>query len=253
MPVTMILLEEITIHPKLQSRADPIEDEITEEVVQELIEHPDLELPPVGLVNEEKKWMWDGHGRFKWYTMAKRIKIPAEVKTGEFGDALELSWGANAEHGVRRTNRDKQKAVRSALMSKRARSWSDNKIAKHCKVSQFMVSQMRKKLQQEQGIEKGEVTYIRNGKEIKASPGRPPKQKETPIEEPSVEATIEESLTEAFALIDRTIKGLKEKHGGWIRALLKIKQPEMFHAKVVQPVARAVAEANRVLGQLEED
>lgn len=51
--------------------------------------------------------------------------------------------GANAHHGLRRTNTDKRKAVETLLKDGEWAKWSNNKIAKMCGVSQPFVSSLR--------------------------------------------------------------------------------------------------------------
>jgi hypothetical protein len=58
-------------------------------------------------------------------------------------DALLYS-SSNAEHGRPRTNADKRKAVRLLLADAEWGQWSDREIARHCQVSQWFVSRLRK-------------------------------------------------------------------------------------------------------------
>ena len=54
--------------------------------------------------------------------------------------------GANADHGVRRTNADKEKAVTIALTDPTISGMSDSQISINCRVSQPYVGKIRKKL-----------------------------------------------------------------------------------------------------------
>jgi hypothetical protein len=64
-----------------------------------------------------------------------------------------FSSRANADHGKRRTNDDKRKAVNRLLTDSEWCNWSDGKIAKHCKVSQPFVTKVRHELRTNNGYE----------------------------------------------------------------------------------------------------
>lgn len=75
---------------------------------------------------------------------AKRLgckAIDAEVRTGTLADAQLYAYGANATHGLRRTNADKAKAVAGVIALRP--DWSDRQIAKHVGVSHTMVAAIR--------------------------------------------------------------------------------------------------------------
>jgi hypothetical protein len=59
-------------------------------------------------------------------------------------DALLYSISSSAAHGLPRTNADKQRAVRLLLADAEWGQWSDRAIARHCQVSQWFVSRLRK-------------------------------------------------------------------------------------------------------------
>ncbi len=91
-------------------------------------------------------WLADGFHR---YFAGKRIEcdcIRAEVHTGTQRDAILYSVGANADHGLRRSNIDKQKAVLTLLEDDEWSQWSDNEIARRCGVSQPFVSKSKSSL-----------------------------------------------------------------------------------------------------------
>ncbi|MEX2673523.1 MAG: hypothetical protein WD294_15600 [Phycisphaeraceae bacterium] len=62
------------------------------------------------------------------------------------GDAILYSVGANADHGLRRTNADKRASVETLLADDEWAKWSDNKIAKACGVSPTTVGTARSSL-----------------------------------------------------------------------------------------------------------
>jgi hypothetical protein len=60
-------------------------------------------------------------------------------------DAVLFSCGANAAHGVPRTNEGKRRAVLKLVQDAEWAHWSDREIAKRCNVAHPLVAQMRPK------------------------------------------------------------------------------------------------------------
>ena len=108
--------------------------------------------PPV-VVFDDGKYLWlsDGFHRFEAYEAAEITEIPAIIKKGTKRDAILYSVGANAKHGLRRTNADKRRAVMTLLMdeewnqwsARRRRSFADREIARRCAVHHQMVGKWR--------------------------------------------------------------------------------------------------------------
>jgi hypothetical protein len=124
------------------------------------------ELPPVVLYFDGKDyWLADGfHRRQAAESIGKKV-IEAEVIEGSLRDAVLHSVGANANHGLRRTNDDKRQAVIKLLKDEEWKAWSDREIAKKCAVSQPLVSAIRKELS-DNGFQMPEShKSIRNGTE----------------------------------------------------------------------------------------
>ena len=71
------------------------------------------------------------------------IWATCEVRTGSLRDTILHSVGANATHGLRRTNADKRRAVRLLLEDAEWSGWSDNAIAKACHVHHSFVGKLR--------------------------------------------------------------------------------------------------------------
>nr|WP_244557034.1 hypothetical protein [Fulvimarina manganoxydans] len=67
----------------------------------------------------------------------------ADIRQGTRRDAILHSVGANATHGMRRTNADKRRAVTRLLEDAEWAAWSDREIARRCGVSQPFVGSMR--------------------------------------------------------------------------------------------------------------
>lgn len=96
-------------------------------------------------------WLADGFHRVAAFLESfpdpKRV-IPVEVRAGTRRDAVLHAAGANASHGLRRTNADKRRSVETLLRDEEWRQWSDTEIAKRCAVSQNFVSSVRRDLTQ---------------------------------------------------------------------------------------------------------
>ena len=105
------------------------------------------EFPPLVVFwDGEFYWLADGFHRWHAYEKAHIDPVPCEVRKGTNRDALLYAVGANATHGLRRTNKDKR---RSALTLLRDPEWSkesDRWIAKACGVSNKFVSLLRDEL-----------------------------------------------------------------------------------------------------------
>ena len=85
-----------------------------------------------------------GVGHFSERT--ELTEIAADVHQGTREDAQWYSFSANKANGLRRTNEDKQRAVKAALGHPKAAGLSDGKIAAHCGVGHNMVAEYRRTL-----------------------------------------------------------------------------------------------------------
>lgn len=109
-------------------------------------------------------WLADGFHRNSAANRAKLLDIEAEVTQGTQQDAQWYSFGANQANGLRRSNEDKQRAVKSALIHPKSQGMSDTAIARHVGVDQKTVLAWREKLELSKEIPKIETrTVIRNG------------------------------------------------------------------------------------------
>lgn len=88
----------------------------------------------------------DGNHRFLAAQKIGCIDIEAEIISGTIRDAIWQSLGANTQHGLKRTNDDKQKSVLNALQDKEWCQLSDIEISKQCRVSRQLVLNLRSKV-----------------------------------------------------------------------------------------------------------
>jgi len=122
---------------------------IDEQIVAEYAElySTGVDLPPVTVFFDGATyWLADGFHR---YWANKRIDcehVFAHVHQGTQRDAILHSVGANADHGLRRTNADKRKAVLTMLEDEEWSRYSDHEIARRCSVTQPTVTRHRASL-----------------------------------------------------------------------------------------------------------
>ena len=88
-------------------------------------------------------WLADGFHRLAATETAGSLTINCDVRQGTRRDAVLHSVGANAAHGMRRTNDDKRRAVRVLLEDAEWSQWSDREIARRCGVSPSHVGGLR--------------------------------------------------------------------------------------------------------------
>ena len=122
---------------------------IDEQVVTDYAElyRSGVTLPPVTVFFDgTTHWLADGFHR---YWANKKINcdyVYADVRQGTQRDAILYSVGANTDHGLRRTNADKRKAVLMMLEDDEWMQWSDHEIARRCGVDHKTVTKHRASL-----------------------------------------------------------------------------------------------------------
>lgn len=125
------------------------------------------EFPAVVVFAEGKKyWLADGFHRYRARLSLGARDIRCDVHVGDRFDAIAYAVGANKTNGLRRTNADKQMAVRAALSLERLATWSDRAIAELVGVAPNTVGAMR-----EPGAQFAQLTPNRvKGKDGKSYP-----------------------------------------------------------------------------------
>lgn len=109
-------------------------------------------------------WLADGFHRLKASMQAERDEVPVTIHQGTQQDAQWYSFSANKTNGLRRTNEDKQRAVKAALAHPAGVGKSDSAIAKHVGVSAPTVAAWREKIHPSiKSLEIAERTVTRNG------------------------------------------------------------------------------------------
>lgn len=106
-------------------------------------------------------WLADGFHRYFAHKKADYKEAECDVRQGSLRDAILYSVGANDNHGLRRSNEDKRKAVMTLLDDIEWSDWADSEIARRCKVSAMTVGRIKKLL----NIQETEKKFIKNGKQ----------------------------------------------------------------------------------------
>jgi ParB-like nuclease domain len=99
--------------------------------------------PVVVFYDGQDYWLSDGFHRVLAAELIGQPQIPAEVKQGSRRDAILESVGANAAHGLRRTNADKRQAVLTLFQDPEWANWSDRSIAKRTNTTHPFVAKIR--------------------------------------------------------------------------------------------------------------
>ena len=159
----------VTNLPVGQIRGDggtQVRTEIKPSVVDEYAEAmlEGASFPPIVVFHHSDSfWLADGFHRHAAAVRACMAEIRAEVREGTQRDAILRAVGANADHGVRRTNEDKRRAASILLQDEEWGRWSDKEIARQCAVSDRFVGKLRKELSpngsQIRTVERGGVQF----------------------------------------------------------------------------------------------
>ncbi len=103
--------------------------------------------PPVIVFSDgDSYWLSDGFHRFEAHQSAGLAEINAEIRDGGQRDAMLFAAGANADHGLRRTQADKRSAILVLLTDSEWRGWSDREIARRTATSDKTVAKVRREL-----------------------------------------------------------------------------------------------------------
>lgn len=153
-----ISLDKIRIDCGTQARA-ALNEEIVAEYAEALL--AGAKFPPVTVYFDGSSYyLADGFHRYMANQAAKSPNIEANVVNGTLREAILHSLSVNNEHGLRRTNADKRKAVITMLQDFEWADWSDREIAKWCKVGHPLVGRIRDEL----GGGSDKVKFERGGK-----------------------------------------------------------------------------------------
>ena len=141
--------------------------------------------PPIVVFQKGKQYfLADGMHRLEGAKRFGLKEIEADVRQGSRRDATLFAVAANHKHGLRRTNKDKRKAVEIVLADREWRKWSVNRIADLCHVSWDLVDEIREthlpkaEDDEERLVERGGTTYKQK---VGKRGGKKGKKKVTPV------------------------------------------------------------------------
>lgn len=101
---------------------------------------------PVVFYDGQDYWLADGFHRVKAAEQAGIESIAVDLRHGTRRDAVLFSVGANAAHGLRRTNADKRRAVIRLLSDPEWSKWSNMEISRQCAVAESFVRKVKGEL-----------------------------------------------------------------------------------------------------------
>jgi len=118
----------------------------------------------------EDYWLADGFHRHQASMFARPGEaMECRIYQGTQQDAQWHSYSVNKTHGLRRTNQDKIRAVKSALQHPEGAGKSDRQIGEHVGVHFNTVSRHRKALEREVTITRSDSRTGRDGRAINTS------------------------------------------------------------------------------------
>jgi len=141
MELKEIALSEIILDKSTQPRA-AIDDFIVNEYRLDMASGD--EFPPLMVFTDNGKYyLADGWHRYLAAQQLQKETVQCAIKEGGLREAILYSCAANSDHGKRRTNGDKERAVKKLLSDPEWVKWSDHEIARRCNVTQPFVSKLR--------------------------------------------------------------------------------------------------------------
>lgn len=145
-PVQLVRLRiaDVVRDPALQARVG-LDEEVVKEYETRYRTGAWMPAPIVYRVGDQD-FVAEGFHRVEGAERAGLTEIEFEVRCGTRRDALLFAVGANATHGLRRSNADKRRAVQIVLTDDEWRSWTDQRIANTCGVTDRFVSGVRREL-----------------------------------------------------------------------------------------------------------
>lgn len=134
-------IDRITLDEEIQSRAAL--DFITMAEYASAMSAGDSFPPVVVFFDGSTYWLADGFHRVKAAEGAGLKTIAVDIRSGDRRAAILFSVGANTNHGLRRSNEDKRRAVMTLLNDSEWSKWSDSEIARQTQTSHTFVAKLR--------------------------------------------------------------------------------------------------------------
>jgi hypothetical protein len=180
---TPVPLVSVIAPPETQMRV-AIDDDTVADYAEAMAEG--AEFPSISVfTNGINYFVADGFHRFHAAKAAHLPTILADIYKGTLRDAQMFAMGANANHGLRRTNADKRRAVEVALADDEWRELPNTEIAKMCGVAESFVRKIKaERAADEEKKESHNATPIETHGEPTAESEREGAAAKTPIFSP---------------------------------------------------------------------
>lgn len=159
-----IELKKIRLDGGTQPRKKLYEETI-QHLTEVLLDGKPMKDDPVVYFDGKDNWLADGFHRYHAHKRAGFTEMQCDSRIGTKRDAFIYSLGANADHGMPRTNEEKRDSVITALNDIELSEESDRAIAAICKVSVMTVGRIRKSL----ALERPDKVTTKNGKVMDVS------------------------------------------------------------------------------------
>ena len=143
-----IEIKKLTLDAGTQPRVsidDEVVKEYTEVIKKALKDEEPIPFPAIDAFRDPtgRIFVADGFQRILAHKAAHVKEITTNIRAGTELDALVFSLSANSTHGLPRTNKDKQRAVKMALARPELQDLANTEIAKICNVSEGTVRNVR--------------------------------------------------------------------------------------------------------------
>jgi hypothetical protein len=219
--ITNIDLGAIRADTSAQPRASISTSKIDEYV--ERMTEGDAFPPMVVFFDGQVYWLGDGFHRYHAAVGQGFSNFPCDVREGGLREAVLFSCGANAAHGLPRTNEDKRRAVMKLLQDTEWGKKSEVWIAEQCKVSRTLVRSLmasaphlveKQDRTADRTVTRGGATYIQNTANIgkRSQTDEAPASTTTPPDSPGYaqhKRDLENSfISAAIRDLERIISGL---------------------------------------------
>lgn len=223
-------LEQIIIDKGTQTR-----DEIDQKTVTEYAEammNKEVFPPVVVFYDGINYYLADGFHRYLASKQIKATHIEADVTNGTLRNALEYALGTNDKHGLKRSIKDKRKAVLIALDDIEYGSLTNREIARLCRVSHTLVNDIKESLNK--------------SKEAKKEPLKARNKDQNKPTNVDTEFTQDDKVTELLV----TQKELEEENTKLLDQLaLKIMDATPEQKKMAEQTIEELREENKRLEQ----
>ena len=169
-----VKLDDITLDGGTQIREKLCQETVAEYAA---VYEAGSKFPPLKVCSDGSTyWLYDGFHRWHANKKAGGSYAEVEVFQGTLRDAVLLACGANPDHGLKRSNKDKRRAVERLLNDPEWVLWSDNRIAEAAAVHHSTVADIRSQLAESASSQAAKAAdQPRVGKDGKAR--KPPKPK----------------------------------------------------------------------------